>query len=178
MTCIVAIENADGVVLATDSAATDQTGELDFVDEPKWVVTPNYVAAWAGSMEFPGALGRVKVRHKRAVESPKQYAHYLVSTWRAASPSKPLDTTLLLVIENKVFYVQDDWSVYRSAHGYSAAGSGSLVALGSLFSTISKPTKERAILAVYAASMHCTTVAKPIHVLEITGKQKQYTLVE
>jgi len=179
MTCIVAIETATGAIIGTDSAAVDHTGEVDLVDEPKWVITPNYIAVWAGAMNFTNFYTKHKVRHKRAAETPKQYAQYLANTWRGITPGmKDLESEVLLVIAGKVFYLQGDWSVYRSAHGYSAAGSGSQVALGSLFSTLSMPTKDRVIQALAASAMHCNSVAKPLHVLEIDGKKKTYTLVE
>lgn len=181
MTCIVAIEKGNGFVIGTDSIAVDANNEVDIVDGPKWHIAEDYVAAWCGSFEMIGLIQSTPIRKKKKTESPRQYANFIASTWRAVwrktAGEKDIEGSALLVVGGRIFYVQHNFSVYRSAHGYASIGSASTCALGSLFSSILSTPYERAITALNAATMHTNSAAKPFHILECTDNKTVITTV-
>lgn len=76
---------------------------------------------------------------------------------------------LLTVINGMLYGIQEDWTVWRALEGYSAIGSGSSAALGSLYTSYEYEPKDRCILAVEAATKHAPSCGEPIHTLFVKG---------
>lgn len=75
----------------------------------------------------------------------------------------------LVAIKERLFIVQTDFSVLEPTTGYSAVGSGSDLALGSLHTSamLIQDAKQAAELAVKAASQFCTSVGGAVNLMVV-----------
>lgn len=73
---------------------------------------------------------------------------------------------ILVGYRNQLFEIGADFQTAVVASGYAAIGSGFSFALGSLYSTIHLPARERLRVALEAAAEFCPTVRAPFHFIE------------
>lgn len=67
----------------------------------------------------------------------------------------------LVGVHGRLFHVQADFQVGEAAHGFDACGSGDMLALGSLHSTVGRPAQERVLAALQAAEAFNAGVRGP-----------------
>jgi ATP-dependent protease HslVU (ClpYQ) peptidase subunit len=162
MTVVAALEEGRTVHLAGDSFAGSDV-ERDVVDRPKWFFTHGMTVAYAGSYAVAQMVEHsVAWRALRRGEKELSYLVEMAGLCRRACEKVGLKEgpSLLVALRGRVYVVQEDWSVIRSAHGYAAIGSGAPYALGSLASTEGDPSN-RLTSALEAAERHCTLVGRP-----------------
>jgi ATP-dependent protease HslVU (ClpYQ) peptidase subunit len=80
---------------------------------------------------------------------------------------KSKGANFIIGAKNKLFEVQDDYSVLEPMDGYTAVGCGQNIALGSLYSTkqLDIPIKERIIIALEATEHFSCGVQRPFRVI-------------
>jgi ATP-dependent protease HslVU (ClpYQ) peptidase subunit len=176
MTCIVAVEYEGGVVMASDSfIGNEESAELSA--EPKISERDGIAIGFCGGVLITTWLSGIKIPSRKRAHSPRDYVSQLAMGLRSAAiearvagsdgESSPSSGSLLLVAcGGQAWVVQPDFSVYRSAHGYTSIGSGAAYALGSLTTTRGAP-RHRARAAIQAAIRHCPSVRAPIHIVEV-----------
>lgn len=74
----------------------------------------------------------------------------------------------LVIIDNRVFEVQDDFSVLEAANGYASVGSGEVVALGAMFTLKNHSALEIAKSGLEAADFHAVGVGGKHHYFQVT----------
>ncbi len=167
MTCVVAVEDGDGVVVGCDAfMGTDI--ERDVGDRPKWWRVGRALVAFAGSFSVAQTAEGVRARPPPRRKPARAWVLSLAKRYRHACASVTRDEPFLLVaIDGEVWAIQPDWSVVRSAHGYAAIGAGAPVALGALAATVGVDAETRVRSALEASARHTTQVAPPFHVLRV-----------
>ncbi len=186
MTCIVGIETRDGVVMGGDSCTSDGYS-LHSMAGAKVFRVGRYVFGVAGS-------GRVSdlVRYAVALPDPPQrglhrfLVRLVVPLLRKAaskgghmligSPAHSdgpgggdaLDSAILVGVRGRLFTIGGDFCVDDHREGYTAAGSGAMVALGSLHSTAGRAPRTRVRMALEAAEAHAEGVRRPFRI--VTGR--------
>ena len=165
MTLVLALESEGSVHLATDSFLGN-AGEKDLIDQPKWFTLHGVTFGYAGDLSVIQLVRYgLKFRSRRSRESIDQY----LSRYALAIRTRLLETDIkdhasfIAAIEDRVYTIQEDWSVIRSYHRYAAIGIGAPYALGSLASTPGLPPKDRLDLALHAASRHSAGVSPPFY---------------
>lgn len=80
---------------------------------------------------------------------------------------------LIIGIGNKLYEVQDDYSVLEPAMGFCSVGSGEEVAMGSLITTskLDIPTSKRIALALEAAEKYCYSVQRPFTIINTKSNE-------
>ncbi len=171
MTLVIGIEDAKGVVLASDSFIGDDE-HRDTLDTPKWFKMGSLWVGYAGSVVGARAAEHL---YKPPQATPRErttaYLFRVVQGLYAAcreAQLKPDDTSFILAYKGRVYNVAEGGAPIRSASGYAAIGSGELLALSALAATESiKPVETRARLVMGAASKHCLQVSAPFHIMRV-----------
>lgn len=85
--------------------------------------------------------------------------------------------SLIIGIDNKLYEIQDDYSVLEPAMGFCSVGSGEEVAMGSLITTsnLDIPISGRIALALEAAEKYCCSVQRPFTIIN-TKSDKVITI--
>lgn len=167
MTLVVALESEGGIHMGTDSFIGD-TMQKDTLDQPKWFTSSGVTFGYAGDISVIQIVKYdLKFRARKRNENPEEYlSRYAFAIRRRLSMhdigSKD-GAFFIAALDDRIFTIQEDLSVFRSAHGYAAIGVGSLVALGSLASTLGLPPRERLEKALTAATQHSFGVSPPFH---------------
>ena len=80
--------------------------------------------------------------------------------------------TFIVGIDNKLFKIQEDYSVLEPESGYCAVGCGEDIALGSLYTTegFNWEPADRIKYALEAAEKFSSMVQRPFHVLNTLGE--------
>jgi len=174
MTCIVAIEDGSRAWLAADTGVTDGDGSKDNASGKIWIHEKTGIAfGIAGNVGVGQSIryGLVVPRIDQRISGIEWCVRRLVPAIRRAlgdvTPGEDgeLPIQMVAVIRNEVYEIDSALGVTRSPRGYSAIGSGSDFAHGSLFSTKKQQPKRRACLAVESACAHHAGCALPIEVL-------------
>ncbi len=147
MTCIVALETAEGVYLGTDSFMGDDK-IVDRIDRPKWFKQRNMWFGYAGSLRYAQLVEYMAdFRQQEPNEDDKSYLVKVVSegvrlTLKDADADKK-DGDFLVILHGKIYILQDDWSIYRSPDGYMAIGAGQCNAVAAISACrdLVKPSK-------------------------------------
>lgn len=166
MTCCVALETPDGVVLGTDSFY----GNEDFrgkVDQPKWILREQYAIAYAGPLRSAQVLAsKLRMTPRKGNEGSREYAQRIADKIKALlDRDSEEEPELLVVVGDKAFIVNSGYAVARSLNGFEAIGSGHMVALAALHA-IDKTQDGEAIVhqVLQIASDVCSSVCGPFHV--------------
>jgi len=187
MTIIVGLVSDDGtVVIGSDSAATAEdalelhTAAAD--SGPKVFAHPaGFMVGFCGSFRV-GQLVRHCFSVVPALKSQEPMA-YLVGPFTKAlrkclkdsgcleteNGIETMDASLLLAYKNKLYVIQSDFQVSEPFHGYTAIGSGSAAALGSLYANKDLgviSAYDAALAAMLAAESVTPSVRGPFYVLE------------
>jgi len=80
----------------------------------------------------------------------------------------------IVVTPQRLFEVQEDYSVLEPENGICAVGCGEEVAMGSLLTTenMNIVPEERIAMALKAAEQYCTGVQRPFHIMCTDGSEK------
>lgn len=178
MTCIVGLETADGVLLGADSWSDNGWSGERRADEKLFAAGP-YVIGFTTSYRMGQLL-----RYRLALPAPVRVHEFsdadllaFVATefvdairaifkdggWGEREKEREKGGAFLVALGGRLFGIEEDHQVMRSAHGYQAVGSGYQLALGS-FAT-SEPLgwepAQRVGAALAAADRHCGGVNGP-----------------
>lgn len=188
MTCIVGLEYNGVVYMGADSCATGQ-GENHIsllMSEPKIFHIGPYLIGSCGSFRLADIL-RVWFSSPIATggEPLSPYGHmvkYFVPAlrkalsdqgWLASKDGRDVGGTILVGYGGKLFEVQTSFAVTRSLEGYAAVGTGTMLALGSLYTSsllntdglVTLTPEERLNMALQAADRFCYSVRAPFTIL-------------
>lgn len=174
MTCIVGISNGDNVYIGGDRGISNNESILSLC-RPKVVKNGDYIIGYAGSqgvgqlanLMVPPAVGRDAEKTLRTtfIKSLKAIIEELGPSNLTESDNH---TDFLVGCKGRLFEIStNDWSV--SELEYSAVGSGSHIALGSIYTTslYDLPLKERVQIALDSAITLSPTCQGPIDILYI-----------
>ena len=156
MTCIVAISDGDNVYMAAERGLSDDD-VITAMSVPKIKINDKYLIGYADSP------GTGQLLHWIALPTPPRtnIDKFMRTTWvnavRKALNESGVDlkenahASFLVGVSGKLFFVDTtDWQVSECEH--MAIGSGSSIALGSLYTTATwKSAEKRAYTAVSAA---------------------------
>lgn len=180
MTCIVGIEYKGNVYIGCDSAQSDGHF-ISAVDSPKIFTTGPLTFGYTTSFRFADLLQynlSLPARSEDIVDDKQ----YLVATAVAAiretlhkggfssiENNRESGGTALVIYKNKLYTMQDDFSIVRDTDRYASCGSGRNYALGSLATTqgMKVEAEQRVRLALEAAVKHCATVQGPVEVRKV-----------
>lgn len=176
MTCIIAVERGDGTaVVGTDSFIGSHLQRF-VIDRPKWHDSGCVRMLFAGSLRVPQALASAIEFPDVQPESVSEMLHESVQSIRkvleesgATSRNEDGDTQsseIIFVCKGLVYMMQSDFSVMRTASGYTAGGCGSDFALGALhvMSQARRSSVGGVTSALQATAVHCPQVCAPFHV--------------
>lgn len=178
MTCIVAVEAAGSAWLGCDSwLGTDSASNR--IDRPKWVrMGPRFAVAFAGSLRGIQVLQGTKLRKQRRGEDGQAYLVECANRIHAAfkkhgansekdGPSGH-DATFIVALGGRVYAIQEDYSVMRSALGWATAGAGESYAAAALVTLgDSMPPAKRITRALEVSAMLSPGVCGPFFVEEV-----------
>lgn len=186
MTAIVGIETPrGGVVLGADSAMTSPNHSFTQLSTEKIWVSGEWIFGSCGSFRInqllryvmtipqaPDEVDGIETLHEfmvnffiDAVKNTLADAGMIENHREVESICD--DSDFLVGVHGVLYLVQQDFSIVRSATGYSATGSGVDLALGALHATPTLGAKTRVTKALEAAAAHNSSVAPPFTVLEI-----------
>jgi len=180
VTCIVGIETDDGVVIGGDSAGTSPNFSFVQISDEKVWIDGAWIFGVCGNFRLSQLL-RHALTLPQIPESDDDLEKFLVMDFMDAVRSTILDSGVvqsknaveqivdsdfLVGVRGRLYLVQCDFSIIRSALGYYATGCGMDIALGSLHSTPQLAARTRAKKALEAAAQHNSAVAPPFTILE------------
>lgn len=178
MTCIVGIEVNGKVLMGSDGCASSSWHKFKY-DEPKLFKKAKILFGYTTSFRFADIIQyHVTIpKHKYGL-SDKEYLVSLVVPeireqlkehgFTKVNNNREEGGTALLAYGDKLYEIQDDFSIVRNVCGYSSCGSGMFHATGSLHTTQTLKTispEERVKLALQAAADHATGVSEPFHMM-------------
>ena len=176
MTCVVAIAHNGKVYMGGDSAAVDEGNNLIGTrKEPKVFVRDDYIIGYAGSFRFGKIVEHCPLPPVPEVDNLDHFLNIsFVEAIRDAAESARLDqasdidsSQLLVGVRGRLFEFCEDWHLGEDRNNFNAIGSGSLIALGSLYSTgRSKSPIARIKLALEASEALSPFVRRPFTILE------------
>lgn len=183
MTCIVAIETPDGVVMGCDSHC-ESAGTVRHINAQKicrrmagdvqWLIGSagtlerhQEIATGFDPPELPAdeqddammAIGRKALGKVNSGGNTVQFSYGLALTSGGGN-------TMLVAVRGRLYGCDPDNTITRTSDGYDAIGSGEDFALGSLASTKGMDPEGRVRLALAAAAHHCASVAEPFTVVK------------
>jgi ATP-dependent protease HslVU (ClpYQ) peptidase subunit len=174
VTCVLGIEHPGGVLLASDSyTGDDQFREA--IDRPKWFYrSPTFAIAYAGDFRPAQVIEFCPpFRKQKRGEACRDYLVRVVADgFRRECEARGVkmknhDNAYLLAFRGLLYTLQEDFSLVRSNDGYSAIGGGQNFALGALAATASRPARERARLALFAAAKHSNAAIPPYYYVDV-----------
>jgi ATP-dependent protease HslVU (ClpYQ) peptidase subunit len=169
VTAILAIEHAEGVVLATDSAVSDDADKW-VEDAPKAFRVGDVWLALSGGVRE--ALLAESVSTPRGPRRGERDVVYL--TLAVAEPIRRLHDEAkadgagdgVIVWRGRVYLLDREYGVVRPAGGLAWAGSGGPVARAAALALHRLPARRRAQRALEIACEVCVGVAPPVHLLD------------
>ena len=180
MTCIIAITKDGTVYMGGDSAASEsESGLISTTKMPKVFKKDEYLIGYAGSfrmgkfiqysVEFPKPPSWAKTPDK----IDEFMNGHLIPHIRKQVKEHELEGgekeefNFIIGLRGSIFEIDDVWAAYEPATDYISIGSGSPVALGSLYSTAgwSNP-KKRIQIALESASKYNIYVSAPFTLIE------------
>jgi hypothetical protein len=178
MTCIVAVEAGSSVWLGSDSFIGGHMSSA-VLDRPKWGRVGSATIAYCGGLRGLQLLSEMKFRRIRRGEDEQAYlvalskkAFVAFVEWGAnidgrGSGADTHEQTFLAAVNGKAFTIQNDYSVYRTADGFAAAGAGEDYALGALLGLATEPPADRVRRALEISGQLSPLVRGPYHVVEV-----------
>lgn len=173
MTCIAAIEDGERAWLASDTGITAGDGDKDNAPGKIWVHPSGIAFGIAGNVSAAQAVryGMVVPKLAPKVDGIEWCVRKLVPAIKRALAKSQYDDDgaisiqILVAVHGCVYEIDPYLAVTRSPRGYSAIGSGSAYAFGSLFSTKKQKPQTRVRMAVEAACKHHAGCALPLEVI-------------
>lgn len=174
MTCIVGLEHPDGVTIGGDSAAAVDDS-VDVVEAPKVFKVGEYLIGYCESFRMGQLLAyRLRVPEQKCADDLEHLATVFVDRVREVLHKGGVAKTteseegnvgaLLVGYRGRLYSVETDYAVLRSARGYQAIGCGADFAIGSIGSTAG-PAEKRVRLALTMAATHSGPVLPPFTIL-------------
>lgn len=176
MTCIVGIAENGKVWIGGDSAGVAGYSLVVRADQ-KVFENGEFLFGFTSSFRM-GQLLRYAFSPPARMENTDDYK-YLTTTFidsvRATLKTGGYATTkeggeeggfFLLGYRGKLYSIESDYQVGSAVDSFASCGCGDQIALGSLFSTIGKPPKERIETALRAAERFNAGVRGPFVILE------------
>lgn len=156
MTCIVAIANGENVFMASDRGLSDDD-VITSMSAPKIRINDKYLIGYADSP------GTGQLLHWLTLPTPprRNVEKFMRTTWVSSVRKALVDSgvdlkegahaSFLIGVSGQLFFVDtQDWQVTECE--YMSIGSGSSIAMGSLYTTQTwKSAEKRAFTAVSAA---------------------------
>lgn len=183
MTCIVGITDpkTKKIYIGADSTASDGWRKSDLITPKVFILQNKFLIGFTTSFRMGQVLQYdfTPPPHKRGSSVDKYMVSvfikalrkcYLDSGFASKNNEKERGGECLIGYKGHLFRIQDDYSVLETLHYYDAVGSGYLVALGSLYTSITnskKSNKQKILIALEAATKHIATVGEPYTILEI-----------
>lgn len=185
MTCIVGIEDGGVVYMGGDSALTDaDSGSLRVLNDPKVFLKNGLAIGCCASTRVLQLL-----QHSFDPPSPEKGVDdltYLVTSFmdafRAIQKKKGTmrkdgdvethDSQVLLGFRGRLYCIEEDFQVYRTSDRWASVGSGSDLALGSMYSTahMGMKPRDRIRLALNAAEAYNSQVRRPFHIIRLASQ--------
>ena len=149
MTCCIAYKIKDGIILAADSAGTDEDDNQVLRQDPKLMKIGNFMFAISGSFRLRDILMYdfiIPIKAKN--ETIDKYMRTkFINKFREAcikkGATKKIDEqdellgNVIVAYEDKIYQIESDFQVGESIDNFAAIGSGCQLALGALY-TLSK----------------------------------------
>lgn len=160
MTCIVGIEFNNNVYMLGDLCASDGNS-MTLITRPKVFVKGGVVFGYTTSFRFGQILEfMMPTMSPPSSDILEWLITVFVSELRTVLDKASFKDSFqcLVGIKGELYTIQEDFSVLRSANGYTSIGSGSEVALGSLF-TSTGDVEARCKTAILAAAHFCPGVS-------------------
>jgi len=177
MTCISAIAHNGKVYMGGDSAAVDEGSNLVSIrKEPKVFIRNNYLIGFAGSFRFGKVVEHIFNPPKLQTDNIDKFLNTVfVDALRDTcdlskiDPSSEDDSSELLIgVNGRLFEFCNDWHFGEDTNDFNAIGSGTKLALGSLYSTRRMQSQSARIkLSLQAAEKFSPSVRGPFTILEI-----------
>lgn len=178
MTCIVGIEVNGKVLMGSDGCASTSYNKFEY-DEPKLFIKNNILFGYTTSFRFADIIKyHVNIpAHESGVSDKEYLIGSLVTEIRnklkdhgftSISNNKESGGTALIGYKDKLYVLQDDFSIVRYNGGYNSCGCGIYFALGSLHTTKTMyniSPEDRVKLALEASSAHAVGVSTPFHIM-------------
>jgi ATP-dependent protease HslVU (ClpYQ) peptidase subunit len=175
VTCIVGVKTKGGVLLGGDSLGSDGSSGMSYQAPKVFRLTRQVAAGMCGSFRMgqllqhhvvAGDVGGDELKWAitnfvpaiRDVFSEHGYAHI--------KDNEETGGTFLLAVRDRLFKVQDDYSVLESRKPYDSCGSGEDFALGAmhaLWKNDLRQPRKYLTAALDAASEFAVGVAAPYH---------------
>jgi ATP-dependent protease HslVU (ClpYQ) peptidase subunit len=172
MSCIVGIVEKDHVVIGGDSAASIGTS-ITTIKDPKVFKVGSWLFGCAGSFRF---MQLMKYSFKPPKLATKEIHRYLCTEF-VTEIMNLCETgginkiengkfgSMLIGYNNRLFELDSDMQIMENINGISSIGSGSDIALGSLYTSIGVNAHQRCLKALEASDFYCTGVSKPFTIL-------------
>jgi len=161
---------------------SDSCGSNDFakisIDAPKIFLSGEVLIGYAGSFRIHDILQFTKLPKRPKNMDAKEYlVTSVIKKIRKVFQENGFENQhdgsgdmCLVGCRGKLYYISADFSLVRNPAKYASIGSGSSVAMGSLYTTGYLPAtkvEERITIALRAASEHARGVAAPYHILSV-----------
>lgn len=165
MTCIVGVVEGDTVYLGTDTQITSGYVTYSLVGESKLFSSNGFLYGGTGSFRGLQIAQHCFIPPNREDKNLTAYmaldfAKAFRESFEGNSPKdQKADTSFLIAHEGALFCLSSDYAVFSNP--YMAIGSGSEIALGSLFSTDNQPPAARILTALKAAAQYNSGVSGP-----------------
>jgi 20S proteasome alpha/beta subunit len=175
MTCIVGVEYNNKVYMGSDSCGSNDFAKIS-IDAPKIFLSGDVLIGYAGSFRIHDILQYVKLPKRPKNMDAKEYlVTFVIKKIRKVFQENGFEAQndgdmCLIGCQGKLYYISADFSLVRNPAKYASIGSGSSVAMGSLYTTGYLPAtkvEERITIALRAASEHARGVAAPYHILNV-----------
>lgn len=177
MTCIVGIEYNNKVYMGGDRCSSNATIKMIY-SSPKIFIKDKFLFGFAGSFRFSNILQHnVKFHKQKEKQSDQEYLYTISDVIRETLKDHEIETTeelnsnvALIGYKGKLYELQTDFAIIHNMHNYNAIGTGSEIALGSLFTTdqiLKSDPEERINIALKAATTFCVGVSGPFDQLKL-----------
>lgn len=173
MTTIIAVENADHIILGCDTQVTAGYQKAS-LPEPKIFSNGDYRIAVAGRFRMLQALQHAELPPLPTGWQDKQVDWFVANELnRAVSKIEKNagcdagDSVYLFVVGGRVYNIHGDGTFLRTATGVYALGSGAEYALGALYGLSGRITEKDVKNALRAAAYNDIHTSAPFHVERI-----------
>jgi ATP-dependent protease HslVU (ClpYQ) peptidase subunit len=117
-----------------------------------------------------GSFRQAEIAKESGIGDPYALRDHLLTTWENRN-NVPEDwgAEFLIVTQNEIFYITDDFAVVRSKEKYGAVGMGDGTALGALYAMqgVTMQPKDRISTALKASAMHGNYARPPFKIISL-----------
>ncbi len=185
MTCIIGILEENGDIYMGGDSAGASGNSLSIRADRKVFINEDYIMGFTGSFRM-GQLLRYNFKPPKFYEDFGLYS-FMVNEFingirkclKKGGFAKKKDEVekgglFLVGYKSKLFVVDSDYQVGETIDNFASIGSGSEVALGSLYSTkdLNKRSEYRISLALESAEHFTVYVRKPFKIIQLLKEEK------